>query len=207
VKGPSTGMNKTFDEFIRTQLMPDTLLVMCGLPATGKSTAAGEIARRRGFPIVATDAVRREILKDEDIFDPAVASNAERRQRVYDEVFRRAEQSLARSRGAILDGTFLTQRLRHRAAGIAASGGRRFVIMETRCSEKTALRRISERTRENTLSNALTAQAYFENKSRFEPVDPDALKRAYPGLKIRYVIVDAESDDPEDWRIVGDLTP
>lgn len=197
-------MNEPFADFIRSRLAPDTLIIMCGLPATGKSTASKGIARVKGFPIIATDAIRREVLKDEDIFDPAVASDPEKRQRVYDEVFRRAEESLSLARGAILDGTFLTQRLRRRAAEIAARAGRRFVIMETRCSEETALRRISERTRESTSSNALTAQAYIENRSRFEPVNVPDLREAFPALEIVHVIVDAESDDPANWRILGE---
>lgn len=198
-------MSEPLTDFIRSRLAPDSLMILCGLPATGKSTAAGLIARMRGFPIIATDAVRREILKDADIFDPAVASDPQRRRRVYDEVFRRAEGSLNVSQGLILDGTFLTERLRRRAAEIAARTGRRFVIMETRCSEETALRRISERTRETTLSNALTAEAYFANRSRFEPVDIGELKRAFPVLHISHVIIDAESDDPGEWRLLGEF--
>lgn len=198
-------MSEPLTDFIRSRLGLNSLMIMCGLPATGKSTAAGLIARMKGFPIIATDAVRREILKDEDIFDPAAASDPERRRRVYDEVFRRAEASASGSAGIILDGTFLTERLRRRAAEIAARTGRRFVIMETRCSEETALRRISERTRESTLSNALTAEAYFANRSRFEPVDIGELKRVFPALHTSHVIIDAESDDPDDWRVLGEF--
>ena len=197
-------MNEPFAEFIRSRLGPNTLVILCGLPATGKSTAARQIAQMKGFSILATDAVRREILRGENIFDPAVASDPEKRERVYDEVFRRAEESLSPSPGTILDGTFLTQRLRRRAAKIAARRGHRFVIIETRCSEETALRRISERTPESTLSNALNAQAYFENRARFEPVDISDLKKAFPSLNIIHVIVDAESDDPADWRALDE---
>ncbi|MBM3132414.1 MAG: ATP-binding protein [Chloroflexi bacterium] len=195
-------MDELFAEFIESRLDMLDVIVMCGLPATGKSTAAKEIAKVKGFPIVATDAVRAEVLAGEDVFDPAVASDMEKRSRVYEEVFRRADEVIQSSHGVILDGTFVTQSLRKRAAGIAERHGRRFVIMETRCSEKTALRRISERTRADSQSNALSAQAYLDNRARLEPVDLDDLKRGFEKLDITHVVIDAESDDPRDWRVV-----
>lgn len=195
-------MNEPFSEFIKSRLGPKVLIITCGLPATGKSTAAKEIAKVKGFPVIATDVVRAEVLAGEDIFDQAVASDMGKRKRVYDEVFRRAGDAIKGSDGVILDGTFVTQSLRQRAADIAARHEWRLVIVETRCSEKTALRRISERTRGGSQSNALTEQAYQDNKARFEPVDLDGLKRALPKLDITHVVIDAESDDPGDWRVV-----
>lgn len=195
-------MNEPFARFIESRLGPKTLLITCGLPATGKSTAAKEIARVKGYPVIATDIVRSEVLVGEDIFDETVASDMEKRERVYDEVFRRADEVIKGVGGVILDGTFVTQSLRKRAAEIADRHGRRFVIMETRCSEPTALRRISERTREDSQSNALTEQAYRDNKARFEPVGLGELKRVFSKLDIIHAMIDAESDDPRDWRVI-----
>ena len=60
-----------------------------------------------------------------------------------------------------------------------------------------------KRTKENYESNALTKEAYLNNKKKFEPVDLDNLKEMYPKLQVTHVTVDTEHDLPEDWDIIG----
>jgi predicted kinase len=123
---------------------------------------------------------------------------------VYDEMFRRAEESVRKSRqGVILDATFVTQELRRRAAEIAARHGMTFVILQTSCPEEVSIRRILRRTREKYESNALTVEAYRNNKSKFEPVDLDDLKKSFPQLKIMHLTVDTCRDSSKDWYMIG----
>ena len=63
--------------------------------------------------------------------------------------------------------------------------------------------RILKRTREDYVLNALTEQAYLNNKKKFEAVDLDDLKSLYPNLSITHLIVDTRYDPPEDWNIIG----
>jgi predicted kinase len=137
------------------------------------------------------------------VFDPKVAGNMSKRLSVYDEMFRRADDFAEKGKGVILDATFVTQELRGRAAEIAAKHSMPFVILETHCSEEASLARILRRTKENYESNALTKEAYLANKSKFEPVDVDDLKKSYPQLKIVHLTVDTEHDPPEDWYFIG----
>jgi len=150
-----------------------------------------------------SDLIRLEVLKGEDVFDQKVASNMSKRVSVYDEMFRRAEDLVQRSKGVILDATFVTQELRRRAAEIAARHNKTFVILQTHCSEEASLARILKRTKEDYESNALTREAYYNNKKKFEPVDLSNLKKTYPQLEILHLIVDTERDAPEDWYIIG----
>ena len=53
-------------------------------------------------------------------------------------------------------------------------------------------------------SNALTEEAYLNNKNKFEPVDIDALKKKYPTLKVTHLTVDTCDDDMDQWFIVGE---
>jgi predicted kinase len=123
---------------------------------------------------------------------------------VYDELFRRAEDLAQKSKqGVILDATFVTQKLRRRAAEIAARHGMTFVILQTSCPEEVSIARILRRTREKYESNALTVEAYRNNKSKFEPVDLDDLKKRYPQLKIVHLTVDTCHDSPENWYVIG----
>ena len=196
-------MEEPFVEFIESDLGTGFLLIACGLPGTWKTETTEEVARIKGYPLLRSDLIRLEVLKDEDIFDEKVASNMDKRTMVYDEMFRQADEALEKGDGVILDATFVTQSLRRRAAEIAAKHNLTFVILQTDCPQEVAIRRILSRTKEDYVSNALTEQAYLNNKKRFEAVDLDDLKGLYPSLNIIHLIVDTRHDLPEDWYITG----
>jgi len=196
-------LREPFSDFVKNELRSRTLIITCGLPGTWKTETSEEISRIKGYHILRTDLIRLEVLKNEDIFDEKVASNMSKRKLVYDEIFRRAENLAQKTEGVILDATFVTQELRRRAAAIAAKQNMTFVILQTHCSEEASIARILKRTKENYESNALTREAYLNNKKRFENVDLDDLEKRYPQLKIVHLTVDTEYDRPEDWCIVG----
>ncbi|MCW4045564.1 MAG: ATP-binding protein [Candidatus Bathyarchaeota archaeon] len=197
-------MKEPFAKFVENTLEPRTLLITCGLPGTWKTETSEEIAKIKGYPILRSDLIRLEVLKNEDIFDTKVAGDMRKRLSVYDELFRRADDHAQKSKqGVILDATFVTQDLRRRAAEIAAKHGLTFAILQTSCSEEASVRRILRRTKEKYESNALTVEAYRNNKSKFEPVDVDDLKRRFPHLRIVHFTVDTEQDPPETWFVIG----
>jgi predicted kinase len=197
-------LREPFAEFVKTELGSDVLLITCGLPGTWKTETSEEISKIKGYPILRSDLIRLEVLKKDDVFDVKVAADMRKRLSVYDEMFRRAEESVRKSRqGVILDATFVTQELRRRAAEIAARHGMTFVILQTSCPEEVSIRRILRRTREKYESNALTVEAYRNNKSKFEPVDLDDLKKSFPQLKIMHLTVDTCRDSSKDWYMIG----
>jgi len=196
-------LREPFVKFIESELGSGFLLIACGLPGTWKTEITEEVAMIKGYPLLRSDLIRLEVLKNEDIFDEKVASNMNKRTVVYDEMFKQADETLKRGDGVILDATFVTQSLRRRAAAIAAKHNLTFVILQTDCPQEVSIRRILSRTKENYVSNALTEQAYLNNKKRFEEVDLNDLKNLYPNLSITHLIVDTRHDPPEDWRIIG----
>jgi predicted kinase len=196
-------MKEPFGRFIEAEFGAGVLLITCGLPGTWKSETSEEISRIKGYPILRSDLIRLEVLKGENIFDEKVASDMSKRMAVYDETFRRADEVLEKDDSVILDATFITQSLRRRAAEIAAKHNKTFVILQTHCPQEVAIARILRRNQEDYESNALTEQAYLNNKKRFEKVDVDDLKRLYPRLNIIHLTVDTQYDPPEDWYIIG----
>ena len=195
-------MKEPFVKFIETELGTGFLLIACGLPGTWKTETTEEVARIKGYPLLRSDLIRLEVLKNEDIFDEKVASSMDKRTMVYDEMFRQADESLDKGDGVILDATFVTQSLRRRAAAIAAKHNLTFVILQTDCPQEVSIRRILNRTKEDYVSNALTEQAYLNNKKKFQKVDLDDLKDLYPNLSITHLIVDTRHESPEDWYII-----
>jgi predicted kinase len=196
-------LKKPFSKFIEGELGAGVLLITCGLPGTWKTETCEEISKIKGYPILRSDLIRLEVLKNEDIFDEEVASDMNKRTAVYDETLRRADKALEKGDSVILDATFVTQSLRRRAAEIAARHNKTFVILQTHCPQEVSIARILRRTKEDYQSNALTEQAYLNNKKRFEEVDVDNLKRLYPSLNIIHLTVDTQYDPPEDWYIIG----
>jgi len=196
-------LKEPFRKFTETELGSGFLLIACGLPGTWKTETTEEVARIKGYPLLRSDLIRLEVLKNEDIFNEKVASNMDKRTMVYDEMFRQADETLKNSDGVILDATFVTQSLRKRAAAVAAKHNLPFVILQTDCPQEVSITRILNRTKENYVSNALTEQAYLNNKKRFEEVDLNDLKRLNPNLNIIHLIVDTQYDPPQDWYITG----
>lgn len=194
-------MKEPFVKFVENKLGNGFLLIACGLPGTWKTETTEEVARIKGYPLLRSDLIRLEVLKNEDIFNEKVASDMTKRTSVYDEMFRRADETLNKNDGVILDATFVTQSLRKRAAEIAAKHNLTFVILQTDCPQEVSIRRILNRTKENYESNALTEEAYLNNKTKFEAVYVDDLKRPNPSLKIVHLVVDTQRDPPQEWYI------
>jgi predicted kinase len=196
-------MREHFVDFMKKELQPETVVIACGLPASYKTETTEVIATIKGYKIIRTDLIRLEVLKNEDIFDEKVASDMKKRELVYNEIFSLADELVAKGEGIILDATFITQELRRRAAEVAARHNKIFVIQQTQCPQEISFKRISKRTKENYESNALTIQAYMNNKKKFQPVDLEDLKRLYPSLHILHLLVDTTSGLIDDWRVIG----
>ena len=199
-------MKEAFIDFMKRELEPNTVLIACGLPASYKTETTEVIAELKGYRILRSDLIRREVLKNEDIFDEKVASSMKKRTLVYDEMFRMADEAAGKGEGIILDATFVTQSLRRRAAKVAANHGKTLVIQQTQCPKAMSLARISKRTKENYESNALTEQAYTNNVNKFEPVDLDDLKNLHPDLKVVHLVVDTTSNLTDEWFVIGKET-
>ena len=87
------------------------LIVVCGVPASGKSQLAGALAELAGLPHLSSDVTRKRLagLRSTQRA-PARSYSAEWNARTYTELGRRAGQAVATGGGAIVDATF-----RHRA--------------------------------------------------------------------------------------------
>ncbi len=199
-------MKVPFKKFVKEEMVNDAVLIACGLPATNKTETMEVVTRLKGYTMLRTDLIRKEVLEGEDIFDEKVAADMDKRKKVYDTMFARADGLASQGKGVIMDATFVNQRLRMRAAEVAARNNKTFVIQQTHCPEEYSLNKISKRTRENYESNALTPQAYLNNKKKFEPVDLDDLKDKFPTLSIIHLLVDTASDSEDEWYVIDKVT-
>jgi predicted kinase len=194
-------MHEPFIKFITNELKDGFLLIACGLPGTWKTETTEEVQKIKGGKLLRTDIIRLEVLKNQDIFDSKVAGDMKKRTQVYDVMFEMADEAFKNNKNVILDATFVTQALRQQAAAIAAKHKVTFVILQTNCPQGVSIKRILARNKENYVSNALTEEAYLNNKKKFESVDLKALKKANPDVKLIHLVVDTTEDAPKDWYI------
>lgn len=121
-----------------------TWLVMCGPPASGKSTLAAELAERSGWTHLATDVVRKELAG----LHGTERGSAEHytsafTERTYGELLARA--TAAEGTVVLLDGNFPTVALRAMAAAAARRCGATLVVLHVGVDEATALQRAAAR--------------------------------------------------------------
>jgi predicted kinase len=194
-------MREPFSKFIKAEIKNGFLLIACGLPGTWKTETTEEVHKIKGGKLLRTELIRLDVLKGQDVFDAKVAGDLKKRTAVYDVMFEMADEAFKTDKNVILDATFVTQDLRQQAAAIAAKNKAVFIILQTDCPQEVSIKRILARDKENYVSNALTEEAYLNNKKRFQAVDTAALKKAVPGLKTIHLVVNTTEEPPEGWYI------
>lgn len=123
------------------------LVVTWGLSGSGKSTLAAAIAKAIAAVHLQTDLIRRALEAAESL-GPSDRYSPQRRQAVYDELLRRAEQLLAAGEAVVLDGTFLTAAQRDACARLAESQKIPWLTVHCDCPSETAQQRIRDRRRQ-----------------------------------------------------------
>lgn len=126
------------------------LVVVGGGPGSGKSTLADALSRALNAEVVSTDAVRRELQGTAAVTGSAGVVNAglysaANVATVYDEVLRRAGETLAGGRSVILDATWRDDTQRQRARRVARQNAASVVEISCVTDLFTAQQRITAR--------------------------------------------------------------
>jgi len=169
------------------------LIIVCGLPGTGKSTLAKHLSSDLEGEVLRTDLIRRELFKDatlkevlesnnpmqydlERIFDRQKSIQEKyqqmiwkQKEMVYDELLRRVETLLEKGSNVILDGTFYGRKMREKIYSIAQKVDVPIYLVECRCPEETVEYRLTKRQRlPNEVSNVNKIQIYRTVKKAYE---------------------------------------
>jgi aminoglycoside phosphotransferase family enzyme/predicted kinase len=160
------------------------LLILTGLPGTGKTTVAAALARELGAGILSTDKIRAE-RRGEPGFSAAEKGG------VYERLFARAERGLRKGRNLVLDGTFYLRRLREAGAAVGRRAGVPVFVIEVVSSVSLVKRRMERRMR----------RARGPRPAGFEV--HRFIRRSYEPVRGRHFTVDTTI--PGTWR--RDLVP
>ena len=126
------------------------LVVLGGLPGTGKTTLAGALAGRLGWTVLSSDRIRKElagIQPDADgrtAFGTGIYSTSWTA-RTYAELLRRAGELLARDESVILDASWSSAEMRAAAADVARAHDASLVELRCVASPGLARKRLTAR--------------------------------------------------------------
>ncbi|HMA47217.1 MAG TPA: AAA family ATPase [Frankiaceae bacterium] len=150
------------------------LVLVGGLPGTGKTTLAAELARHSdGWTLISSDVVRKE-LAGRRVLDPARGAVGEGLYRpeavraTYGEMLRRARCALGLGESVVLDATWVSAGRRGEAAAVAARTASELVELRCEAPEAVALERIANRAEEAGPSEA-TAEVYHRLATLADP--------------------------------------
>jgi len=126
------------------------LVLVGGAPATGKSTLARALGAETGWPVLRSDAIRKELADvplAQDASAPMDAGiyTSEWTTRVYDELLLRARAVLEMGESVILDATFADPGERVRAVSVASKTVSDLIALQCSVPSSVAQARAEQR--------------------------------------------------------------
>jgi len=118
------------------------LLLVAGLPGTGKSTLAARLAEQAGFTILRSDVIRKQWAAAEGITDLYTPQTSER---TYAECLRQAEVLLFEGRRVLIDATFREEKKRRLFVDLANRLGVPLGLFICRARPETVRARLEAR--------------------------------------------------------------
>jgi uncharacterized protein len=153
------------------------LVLVVGLPGTGKTTVSRALGMRLGGVVFSSDRVRKELAgvvaprRGHDEIDAGLYS-PEMSRRTYAELRRLTTSNLEQGESVILDATYRTRSDRAEVIEIARKLALPCWILECQLPESTALARIAARQFTGEGASDADAEVYQVQRSRYEHIDP-----------------------------------
>jgi len=141
------------------------LIMVCGLPGTGKTTLAKAVAEKTDAVYLNSDSIRMSMLKEREYTE-------EEKKQIYEAMFEEAEKQMKDGKNVVLDATFYKKELRERAKSVADELKTAFFIIECVTHEDLLKERILKR--KDTESEA-DFEVYKKVKTQFEPIEIEHL--------------------------------
>lgn len=156
--------------------MPPMLAITCGLPGSGKSTVARELARTLHGVVVRSDVMRKELAGIPPTQRAAAADEAgiysrQMSDATYDALLEEALRRIESGRSVVVDAAFL--QMFRRAPFVAAARDRKlpFVCVVVDAAEDVVMQRLERRVDLLDEPSDADIEVYRSARKRFEPPD------------------------------------
>jgi aminoglycoside phosphotransferase family enzyme/predicted kinase len=166
------------------EVEPPTVIAVCGLSGTGKSSVAKQLAERLAAVWLSTDAIRRSLDRQPAASSDSEAANGERpptvafgsdrysverRAAVYTEISRRLRAALQERGLVIVDGTFGRRDQRAELARAAAAAGASLWFLQCHCPLEVADARVQERAHREPTDSEIRPEMLTRQAAEAEP--------------------------------------
>ncbi len=157
------------------QFSRPTLWVVCGMPASGKSTIAKELARTLGVKVFRSDVIRKELFAlqpDEhtDVsFEQGIYSKGAS-SLTYGKLLLLAQEEIENGYCVILDATYSTRHQRGEVLRLAKDMNTNLMFVECICPEAILKERLLKREAVSSVSDA-RLRHFEQMKARFESLN------------------------------------
>lgn len=148
--------------------------VICGMPASGKSTLAQALSLALNIRSINSDVVRKEIFPAPPAdpvnmpFEKGIYSETATSQ-TYDTLLSLAEKEVLKGNSVVLDASFSREKYRKQVVSLAEQLGAGIVFTECTVPDPVLQERLIMRNGRNTISDARIS--HFQSfKNRFEPI-------------------------------------
>ncbi|VVC03803.1 L-seryl-tRNA(Sec) kinase [Candidatus Bilamarchaeum dharawalense] len=136
------------------------LIIICGLPGSGKTTAAKMISKHYSAVHLSSDIIRKQNLQKPQYSD-------EEKEKVYTEMAEQVEKNLKNGKNVVADATFYKAKQRDRFLALAEKAGTKGFVVICSLPESEIRKRIGKR--EKGPSDA-DFEVYLKLKKEFEPI-------------------------------------
>jgi uncharacterized protein len=167
-------------------VLPPALVLMCGLPGTGKSWLARRLARPFEAALLHSDAERKRLAGLSPLVHAPSAFaeglyTADHTARTYARLAELARDGLRRGRSVIVDAAFSKRAQRGALVQAAEELGLPWALVEVSCPEPLVASRMQQRARQRGELSDADFGVYLQARESFEPpleVPPENLLRA-----------------------------
>ncbi|VVB81428.1 AAA domain protein [uncultured archaeon] len=158
------------------------IIMMHGLPGTGKSFIAEKIAASLPNTIILKTARFRENLKKSlpERFDENNPQTRKEKDKTYKKIINEARKAIKNGKTPILDATFHKKYRRKWAYNLAKQTKAKLIIISTKCNEHTIFQRLKKR-------KTTSPDAFLKTKTAYQIMKKQADALREKGLIVNYV--------------------